>query len=503
MAGYGDINLELALQIKKASAVEFTEPPGYLSALKGFQKKGVAFLYTIKSGAIFDTTGSGKTHIVMALMCLLKSRDELGSCLYVVPAADLLSKVEELGKFTNTLNFAAASGKLSNRISVYNTSYDVILVSYEVLRGQDFEYLKALNFNTVILDESHVFRNSATKTAEHVLSITKNASRVVTMSATPIQMSLVDVWAQSRSWNQGIFGTESSFKRRYVIEEEEEHNVRRHRFKKRRIVGYRNLSELKQILDPFFLRRTIADIEDELPALLVDTRWGSLLPAQRSVYEELRKGTVQLICNGQRHEARKHIHSMVMCVNSTAALGVEADYSWKFDWLIAELHRDASGFSGSMANDKVVVFAQHKATLRVLSKRLLNEGIKFVVMTGDDSKESRQQRRRQFWEDEDTRVLIGTTAIECSMNLQVARFLVAVDSLPNPQRVQQLVGRIRRIGSKHKTVVFVMLLTENTFEEKLHARLEKRQAVVNKVFEEESDIFSALSDFELTQLFSD
>ena len=503
MTGYGDINLELALQIKKASAVEFTEPPGYLSELKSFQKKGVAFLYTIKSGALWDSCGTGKTHVVMALMCLLKSRGELGSCLYVVPAADVLSKVEELGKFTNTLNFAAASGKLSNRLRVYNTSYDIILVSYEVLRGQDFGYLKALNFNTIILDESHVFRNSSTKTAENVLNLTVDADRVITMSATPIQMSLVDVWSQQRSWNQGIFGTEASFKRRYVIEEEEEHNIRRHRFKKRRIVGYKNISEAQQILEPFFLRRTIADVEDELPELVVAKHWGELRPAQRAVYEELRKGTVQLLSQGKRIEAKQNIHSMQLVVNSTAALGVSEDVSWKMDWLMEQLTADSSALGGTMAQDKVVIFAQHKATIRVMAKRLEEAGIGYVIMSGDYSKEQRQVFKKRFWEDSDCQVLIGTTAIEVSANLHCARFLVSLDSLPNPQRVEQLVGRIRRTGSVHRSVVFIMLLTNNTFEEKLYTRLERRQATVDRVFVESSDIFDSLSDLELVQLFSD
>jgi SNF2 family DNA or RNA helicase len=194
---------------------------------------------------------------------------------------------------------------------------------------------------------------------------------------------------------------------------------------------------------------------------------------------------------------------MQMVVNSTAALGVDADYSWKLDWLMSELHKDASGFGGSMANDKVVVFAQHKASIRVIANRLKEADIGYVVMTSDNKKEERQAFRKRFWDDPTCQVMIGTTAIECSANLHCARFLVAIDSLPNPQRVEQLVGRIRRTGSEHKTVVFIMLLTNDTFEEKLHNRLEKRQATVNKIFVESSDIFDSLSDLELTQLFSD
>jgi SNF2 family DNA or RNA helicase len=497
-----DVDVDKVLQIKNAPEVLMTEPPGYKSKLKRFQKKGVAFLYVAKRGGLFDSCGTGKTHVIMALMCLLKARNELGRCLYMMPAADMLAKVEELGKFTD-LNFAAALGTFPKRLAVYNSSYDVILVSYEAARGRDAEYLQALEFDTVILDESHVFRNSTTKTAEVVLKTAEHAQRVVTLSATPIQLSLVDIYTQSKAWHHGIFGSEHSFKRRYVVEEEMDGWRGIRHFSKKQIVGYKNIAEFQRIIDPFFLRRSIADVEDELPELLVLKHWGFLLPAQRSVYEELRKGTVQLLCNGKRREARKNIHSMQMVVNSTAALGVEADHSWKLDWLLSELRKDASGLGGSMANDKVVVFAQHKASVRVIANRLKEAGIGYVIMTSDNNKEERQVFRKRFWDDPACQVMIGTTAIECSANLHCARFLVALDSLPNPQRVEQLVGRIRRTGSEHKTVVFIMLLTNATFEEKLHRRLEKRQATVDRVFVESSDLFDSLSDLELSQLFSE
>jgi superfamily II DNA or RNA helicase len=896
-----DVDIDKVLKVKNAAEVTLQEPPGYKSKLKRFQKKGVAFLYLAKRGGIFDACGTGKTHVVMALMCLLKSRGELGRCLYVVPAADLLAKSEELGRFTD-LNFTAASGTFSKRLAAYNGNFDVIIVSYEVTRGRDFEYLEALKFDTIILDESHVFRNSNTQTAEAVLALTAGASRVVTLSATPIQMSLVDMWSQSKAWHNGIFGTLHSFKRRYVIEEEQEGWRGIRKFHKKNIIGYKNLAlplsarvltpvgwtimgelkigdvvstpdggtaevldvfdqgpqdiwriplsdgsivestldhlwtvkstlypqrgwqtlsleeilkrvayegqgyqipksgaweprtpvqlpvdpyllglllgdgsikqgtpllcvahgeeellkyailpkgvvwskaqrngeskssfyscisntveninclacgikmiydapkskrsatanshigrglcrtcysklyninahtdfsitsenpltlilrelgvwgscskdkhipveffnssscdrrallqglldtdgwvsndgsrvhfttvssqlatdvvelvrslggvayqhkythaenekilgcgfyykvvirlegelfrlqrkarrlagrnslpkktgrylrtatfdrvalsrcikissseglfvtndyvpthncEFQRIIEPFFLRRSIADVEDEMPRLLVHKEWGYLRPAQRTVYDELRKGAVTLLSNGQRKEARKSIHSMQMVVNSTACLGTEQDVSWKLDWLMGQLHKDASGLSGSMSSDKVVLFAQHKSTIRVVTQRLQGAGIGYVTMTGDISKDERERFRKRFWDDPACQVLIGTTAIECSANLHCARFLVAIDSLSNPQRVEQLVGRIRRTGSEHKTVVFVMLLTNDTFEERLHNRLEKRQATVDKVFVESSDIFDSLSDFELQQLFKD
>jgi SNF2 family DNA or RNA helicase len=499
---YKDIDISKVLKIKNIPRIELKEPKFYKGAFKDFQKKGIAYMYFCPKCGLFDTCGSGKSHHIMGLISLLKERKELGRCLYLVPSADILAKVDEFSKFTS-LDFGAAVGNISNRVSLYNTWLDVLMVSYEIIRGRDLEYLGGLEWDTVFLDESHIFRNSNTKTFRAIRKLTETATRVHILSATPIQTSLIDLYNQLKILGLGIFSSERHFRRRYCEEETLYFRNGKRLVTRDNIVSYKHIDEFKRIIEPFFLRRTIEDIESEMPDLVTDKIWGNLNKVQAKLYKELQKGVVELLKSGQKVEAKKHIHNMQKVVNSTKAIGADGkDYSWKFDWIISQLYSNAElGFNGPMAQDKVVIFAQHKDTLKVLGERLEALKIKYVLMTGEESKTLKHAYKKRFWDDPDCRVMLGTTAIECSANLQCARYLIAVDVLANPARVSQLVGRIRRTGSVYKTAFFIMLLSRATFEERLIEKLEKRQAVHDNIFNENSDIFNELSVQDLLTLF--
>jgi SNF2 family DNA or RNA helicase len=108
----------------------------------------------------------------------------------------------------------------------------------------------------------------------------------------------------------------------------------------------------------------------------------------------------------------------------------------------------------------------------------------------------------QFRTDPKCRVLIGTTSIERSVNLQAARHMIAVDTIANPARMTQIAGRVARDGSRHSTVYFHQLLHRGTQEENLLELLRREQALSDYVWGEESQIFEALTPRQLLDLVS-
>jgi SNF2 family DNA or RNA helicase len=107
---------------------------------------------------------------------------------------------------------------------------------------------------------------------------------------------------------------------------------------------------------------------------------------------------------------------------------------------------------------------------------------------------------QRFWNDPQCRVLLGTSSIERSLNLQNANILVNVDSLMNPSRMQQLAGRIRRAGSAHQHIwVFNLFVTDSQEDHYLDV-LRRRQAVADFTWSEENDLYEALSSIELMNL---
>jgi len=158
---------------------------------------------------------------------------------------------------------------------------------------------------------------------------------------------------------------------------------------------------------------------------------------------------------------------------------------------------------GDFSDEKVVIFINTIKLVEAFQQRLETAGINQVTIWGKESNSNlRAERVEKFWNDPDCRVLVGTSALESSLNLQVARRLIMVDTLLNPARVTQLAGRVQRDGSAYKTVYLYNLMCRDTQEENYLSKLETENALADSVWGTQSDIFEALSPLELLQLIS-
>jgi hypothetical protein len=97
-------------------------------------------------------------------------------------------------------------------------------------------------------------------------------------------------------------------------------------------------------------------------------------------------------------------------------------------------------------------------------------------------------------------VLIGTTTIEASLNLQVSRNLIASDTILNPARMAQLVGRVARVGSPYPTVYVHHLLARGTQEDAYLPMLRREGEISDVVWGEKESLFTALSPRQIMRL---
>jgi len=274
------------------------------------------------------------------------------------------------------------------------------------------------------------------------------------------------------------------------------------------VAGHRNLEEFQSYIAPHVLRRTIDQIDDvELPAIQPEDVWLDLHPRQRERYEELQEGVVTLLAEQgasikEVTALTKILYARQIC-EGLSALGEDdgPGTSIKFDWLMDRLTGDWSGESADDPGEKVVVFVHYKDGVRALSQRMGREQVGHVLIWGENRKPKlRDEALERFREDPSCRVLIGTSAIEKSLNLQVARHLVNVDTLPNPARMTQLSGRIRRQGSAFRTVYVHNLLTVDTHEERALALLHNEARLISSVWGEEDQLFRTIDPVRLLQL---
>jgi SNF2 family DNA or RNA helicase len=86
------------------------------------------------------------------------------------------------------------------------------------------------------------------------------------------------------------------------------------------------------------------------------------------------------------------------------------------------------------------------------------------------------------------------------LNLQTARVLVFYGMLPNPARMEQILGRIRRAGSPYANVAAITLISQGTVEEGIYDVILERNAVKDVFWREESVLFEQLGEERLVQL---
>lgn len=477
------------------------------------KEEGVAEMVCISVGSeskLFLTSGVTPTHNTShaaGLIAMLYQTGEIPSVgrAIIIPRAPALGQWQaELLRMIPGLNLIVASGTRKQRMELYSQPWDVLLVSPQTFNNDQEILRHNFKFSLLVTDDVDAIRNRETDTARNIKKLGYEADRMFIMTGTPLQKKLSELWSTLEPvGGREAFGTLESFERRHVttttVREFDERTGLQTKI--RTVPAYRNMVEVKEKMAPMVLRRKVEDLKDvSLPEVNVNDVFLDLYPAQRNKYEELRKGVLRII--KEQGDEVKHItaltqiHYGAQICGGLATLG-EPDgpnTSVKMDWVMEALQ-------GSLEGEKVVIFANYKNTVRTLHDRFRSAQIGFETVWGEErNREARMRSQDRFWDDPSCRVLIGTQAIEQSLNLQVSRHLVNLDMIMNPSRMEQLAGRIRRDGSAHKHVYVHNLLTVNTQEARYLPLLEREAALSSFVWDENNELFNSLPPLTLLQL---
>lgn len=475
------------------------------------QRIAIGWLYYARYGLLADTVGSGKTAVAAGVLAIMAETGELvadpvgredeGRAVVICRAAAVPQWCRQLRRMIPGLEVISADGTANQRVEKYvSGGWHVLVTSYQTLLN-DRRALTRMGITTVIVDDVDPLRHDETATARAVKALARNTFRTYVMSGTPLQKRLMELYSVLEPiGGPAAFGSVTTFRHRYVRTEKVRiYNQKTGRAIVKEVeVGTRFLDELKTKLGPLALRRTAADLDDvKLPAIIPSDVYLDLYPAQRARYTELRQGVLRRI---QEEGTRlKQVTALTMIgygqriCTGLPALG-EADgpgQSCKLDWVTDKLQ-------GDLADEKVVIFTAYTDTVAALEARLTAAGIGHVKLWGRDrDPKSRDAAMQALWTDPNCRVLIGTQTIEQSIDLQIARHLINIDMILNPARMEQLAGRIRRDGSAFSNVFVHNILTRDTQEERYVPLLEREQALIDSVWDEQSELFNSLTPLAL------
>jgi len=134
-----------------------------------------------------------------------------------------------------------------------------------------------------------------------------------------------------------------------------------------------------------------------------------------------------------------------------------------------ELEKTLFGINGLLnKEEKILIFTESKDTLNYLEKKLLDRVPSVAKIIGDLSMDERRNQVEEFRNE--SQIMLATDAGGESINLQFCNQIINYDIPWNPNRLEQRMGRIHRIGQKNEVFAF-NLVAENTREGNVMIRL--------------------------------
>ncbi|MFD4369642.1 DEAD/DEAH box helicase [Rhodococcus sp. NPDC058521] len=451
-------------------------PAGLNATLRPYQQRGLdwlAFMSDAGLGAVLaDDMGLGKTVQLLALLAHERSDTPT---LLVCPMSVVGNWQREAARFVPSLRVLVhhGSGRSSGaEFAAAVAGSDLVITTYALL-ARDLGHLKEQPWRRIVLDEAQHVKNPKTSQARAARSIV--ADHRVALTGTPVENRLDELRAVLDFVNRGILGSESMFRKRFVvpIERDKDENA---------------VARLRAITSPFVLRRVKTDptVIGDLPDKVEMTMRANLTAEQAALYRAVvddmleqikdkegikRKGAVlaaltklKQVCNHPAHFLHDGSTVLKRGRHRSGKLGLIEDI---VDSVIAE-------------GEKVLLFTQFREfgdlVVPYLAERF---DTRVPFLHGGVSKSGRDAMVADFQSVEGPPVMVlSLKAGGTGLNLTAANHVVHMDRWWNPAVENQATDRAFRIGQR-RDVQVRKLVCVGTLEEKIDLMIATKQELAD------------------------
>ena len=430
-----------------------------------YQVEGIRFLVDGTSALLGDEMGLGKTIQTIVGIRILVRRRKIKKILILCPLSLLGNWEREIKKWAPELIVLKVRGAKDLREWLWKSRSIVYLTTYETLRGDmGRNWVSTTGFNLVVLDEIQRIKNPDAGISREVRKLGPHYRWG--LSGTPLENKIDDVIAIFRFLGPNIFERDREYSSYHV----------------------------RRIIKPYFLRRRVQDVRDELPDKHVSEIWLDLNDYQRQTYDRLLEDAkTQLLKPGI---TRIHIFSLINQLKLICNMDPSTGDSSKIDYLYDQLGEIVE------SGNKALVFSHFpNKTLAEIKDELANYFPE--IFHGGLTEKQRERIFMDFQEGESPKVLLASVkAAGIGLNLTRANHVFHFDHWWNPAVARQAEARAWRIGQA--LPVFVHdIYTNDTVEERIYQILSEKQALFDEVIDDLSSEYtsSTFSDDDLYKIF--
>ncbi len=429
--------------------------PGIKARLFPYQSEGVAFLASRGRALLADDMGLGKTLQAITAASWLAEHTGVKKVLVVCPASLKHQWAREIEKFTS-YPVQIIQGVVENRQVQYRADALFYIVNYELVLRDLTVISETLKPDLLILDEAQRIKNWRTKIASTVKLI--SSRYVFVLTGTPLENRIEDLYSLLQVVDVRVLGPLWRCLLDFHVTDE-----------RGKVIGYRNLSELRQRISSVMLRRNRSLVNDQLPdrtevrldipmtALQQELHGSAMSSAGRLANIAKRRP----LTPGESNKLMAALQQARMVCNAAGLVDKVTEGSPKLD----ELYRLLEELC-LQSNRKVVVFSQWAMMTEMVESLVRKLGLGCVSLHGGIPTHKRGELMDEFQNDAAVQVFISTDAGGVGLNLQSASALINLDMPWNPAVLDQRIARIHRLGQKQKVQVF-LLLAEDSYEQQV------------------------------------
>ena len=451
--------------------------------LQPYQMDGIAFAVGTGRSVLADDMGLGKTIQGIGAAELLAQEARITNVLVICPTSLKAQWRSEIRRFSDR-DCRIILGSAQERFEQYDNGSFFTICNYEqVLR--DIMAIERIRWDLIILDEGQRIKNWQAKTSRTVKGLRSRFALV--LSGTPLENRLDDLFSVVEFVDDRRLGPSFRFFNTHRVVDE-----------KGKVLGYKNLAQLREKLKPILLRRTRGTVMRQLPERTDEIVRIEPTEEQFDIDQSQRRVISSILSKAYISEMdllrlQKALLISRMAADSTFLVDKQAPgYSSKLerlDELLGELNAED--------DRKIVLFSEWTTMLGLIEELLIKHDMKYVRLDGSVPQKKRASLVNAFRNDPDCKLFVTTNAGSTGLNLQAANTVINVDLPWNPAVLEQRIARAHRMGQKRPVQVYV-LVTENTIEESMLGTLAAKQdlALAALDFESTTDIVDLSSGIE-------
>lgn len=468
-----------------------------------YQKETVFFGSDKNSALFLLPTGSGKSFVAITLYNELKQSNKVTTPgIIVVPASLKYQWVKEVSKFSDLVAHSVDTpSKAGKKFDKQFEDCDLLICNYETLKNKAVtEKLKEINCQFIIGDEIQKINNYKSGIHKAICQFNDLEFRYG-MTATPITNNPENVFGIFNFLDPNLFKTHGKFATNYIIYKGYG-----------RVAGVKNVEHLKGQIGPYIFMKTVEEISDQLPELIVSPIYCTMSNKTRKINDAIM---------ADLKIAQEAVERIEKQIPNPKELEKNADYKqWTakimaYQTFAQELADDARLLSMSESNmanqynvdgldnpkltvvkdlvaniidadETVCIFTKYERMQRLLINELQAEfkDIKIAHINGSMTPEERyEQAYTLFQDDPDYRVLILTEAGNAGISLSKCKNLIEYDLADSYANQIQRHGRIKRADSISRISNVYQIILDESYDVIAQRIINKKQKYDDEIIQ--------------------